>query len=321
MTIASEITRINGNITDAYTAASNKGATLPATQNSDNLAMCISSIPSGYTELSSYQVSNGVANRRSSSLIGNEFSDITSIGGYGLNYAFYGCSGLTGNLDLSSVTSVEYGGLSYAFYNCIRLTSVDLSSLTSVPGSGLNYAFSGCTALTSVDLSSLTTVENYGLNYAFYNSYGLTGNLDLSALTTVGQYGLSHAFSSPGLTSVNLSSLTTVGNNGLNTAFNACGFTSVNLSSLTTVGQYGLSYAFVNCTALENVYFNSLTTTSFGSSTNQFSYMLNNTGTTVTHTLHFPSNLESTIQGLTGYPNFGGTSGYVTLAFDLTATS
>lgn len=47
MTIASEITRINNNIAAAYTAASNKGATLPATQNSANLATCIGSIPSG----------------------------------------------------------------------------------------------------------------------------------------------------------------------------------------------------------------------------------------------------------------------------------
>ena len=49
--------------------------------------------------------------------------------------------------------------------------------------------------------------------------------------------------------------------------------------------------------------------------------MLSNTGNLTTHTIHFPSNLESTIQGLTGYPNFGGTSGYVVLIFDLPATS
>lgn len=47
MTIASEITRINNNIADAYTAASGKGATLPATQNSANLATCIGSITTG----------------------------------------------------------------------------------------------------------------------------------------------------------------------------------------------------------------------------------------------------------------------------------
>jgi hypothetical protein len=49
--------------------------------------------------------------------------------------------------------------------------------------------------------------------------------------------------------------------------------------------------------------------------------MMQGTGSTVTHTIHFPSNLESTIQTLTGYPLFGGTSGKVVLAFDLPATS
>ena len=47
MTIASEITRINGNIAAAYTALSDKGATMPATQNSANLANTVASIPAG----------------------------------------------------------------------------------------------------------------------------------------------------------------------------------------------------------------------------------------------------------------------------------
>ena len=47
MSIASEITRINGNISAAYTACSSKGATMPQTQNSANLAGTINSIPSG----------------------------------------------------------------------------------------------------------------------------------------------------------------------------------------------------------------------------------------------------------------------------------
>ena len=44
MTIASEITRIQNNISSAYTACTNKGVTLPSTQNSANLATCINSI-------------------------------------------------------------------------------------------------------------------------------------------------------------------------------------------------------------------------------------------------------------------------------------
>ena len=47
MSIASEITRIKNNIASAYTSVSNKGGTLPETQNSNNLATAISSIPSG----------------------------------------------------------------------------------------------------------------------------------------------------------------------------------------------------------------------------------------------------------------------------------
>ena len=47
MSIASEITRINGNIAAAYTALDGKGATLPETQNSANLDDTINTISAG----------------------------------------------------------------------------------------------------------------------------------------------------------------------------------------------------------------------------------------------------------------------------------
>ena len=46
MSVQSQIDRIESNIAAAYTAAAAKGATMPATQNSDNLAATISSIVS-----------------------------------------------------------------------------------------------------------------------------------------------------------------------------------------------------------------------------------------------------------------------------------
>lgn len=49
MTIASELTKLNTNLTNSYTAVSGKGGTLPSAQNMDNLATAISSIPSGTT--------------------------------------------------------------------------------------------------------------------------------------------------------------------------------------------------------------------------------------------------------------------------------
>ena len=47
MSVASEITRINNNIANAYTQVSNKGGTLPQIQNSNNLADAIASITGG----------------------------------------------------------------------------------------------------------------------------------------------------------------------------------------------------------------------------------------------------------------------------------
>lgn len=47
MSIASEITRIKNNIANAYIQAENKGATMPQTQNSDNLSSTIASITGG----------------------------------------------------------------------------------------------------------------------------------------------------------------------------------------------------------------------------------------------------------------------------------
>ena len=119
------------------------------------------------------------------------------------------------------------------------------------------------------------------------------------------------------------SDATDVGRNALQNAFQNCtGLTSVDLSSLTTVTGYSaLGAAFSNCPELTDVYFRALTTKSFGSKKNQFINMLKYTESSKTHTLHFPSNMQSTISGLDGYPLFGGTSGYVVCAFDLPATS
>ena len=45
MSIRSQIDRINSNIAAAYDEAEAKGATMPATKNSDNLADTVASIP------------------------------------------------------------------------------------------------------------------------------------------------------------------------------------------------------------------------------------------------------------------------------------
>ena len=67
MSIASEITRITENIADAYTEANTKGATMPISQNSDNLATTIASIPTGSTP--TLQTKNVTINENGSSSV------------------------------------------------------------------------------------------------------------------------------------------------------------------------------------------------------------------------------------------------------------
>lgn len=253
-----------------------------------------------------------------------DLSSLTTILDYGLSQAFVGCTGLTGTLDLSSLKEVWDHGMYYAFSgNNNNLTlNPDFSSLKRIHSYGCYNAFSGLQRTGSfLDMSSLTRVDDYGLYWLIYKG---AKTIDLSSLKYIGDYGLARAFGDlrpTDVESVDLSSLETVGAFGLQNCFWNSKLTRLDLPALKTIGSKGLNYAIRSCKLLANVYFNSLTTTSFGSYTDQFVNMLNATGTDTTHTLHFPSNLETTIQGLDGYPNFGGTSGYVVLAFDLPATS
>lgn len=243
------------------------------------------------------EIKNGVYQKPAENFTFSLPSDATDIGEEALASAFAECTNLT-SVDLSSLTTVSgYQGLHGAFENCSNLTSVDLSSLTTVSGDGCFVAaFSYCTSLTSVSFPSLTTVSgNHALDLAF--SY------------------------CKNLTSVDFPSLTTVNYEGLGNAFRDCkNLTTVDFPSLTTLSRWSLNGTFWGCTGLTDVYFRALTTSSFGSETDVFRDLMYKTGTTVTHTLHFPSNMESTISNLDTYPLFGGTDGYVVCVFDLPAT-
>ena len=206
-------------------------------------------------------------------------------------------------------------------------TSMNLSSLTTLSGtSACQDMFAGCSGITGVDISSLTTISGNGAcNSMFLNNYGIT-SVDISSLTTIsGQNACAAMFQNcSGITSVDISSLTTIsGNSACCSMFRLCSaLTSITLSSLTTIsGNSACQNMFTGCVNLQSVSYPALTTNAFGSFVTQFQNMMTNTGSTTTHTLHFPSNLQTVISGLTGYPTFGGTSGYVVCAFDLPATT
>ena len=193
MSIASELTALNGYILGAYDEINTKGGTVPANKNMANLATAIGSISTGgsttitplsVTENGTYTAPTGTAySPVTVNVSGSESIGITREVSSGGIYQMP-ANNFTFSLP-ANATSIGPSALYYAFYNCASLTSVDLSSLTTLTGSNaLYYAFSGCTHLTSVDLSSLTTLTgSYALANAFYGCTSLT-SLSFPALTT-----------------------------------------------------------------------------------------------------------------------------------------
>ena len=184
MSIASEITRINTNIANAYTACNGKGATMPQTQNSANLATTISSIPSGGGGGGiPREVVNGVYQVPVSSFTFSLPSNATDIGAYALIYAFFNSTGLT-SVDLSSLESVSGSYAFYfAFYNSTGLTSVDLGGLTTITASTAFDSAFDSTGLTSVDLSSLESVSGSNAFYFAFTNTSLS-SLSFPSLTS-----------------------------------------------------------------------------------------------------------------------------------------
>lgn len=204
------------------------------------------------------------------------------------------------SLNFNGVVDLADGALGYKFYYDKKVTSVNFPDLTTVSGQfPLQYAFYSGTEIKSVSFPKLTTISGTSaMQYAF-NSCSKCTSYDFSKLATItAEYAFARAFN-------------------YNQILTRIDFPALSSMAVANVFQYG----FNSSTALEDIYFNALTTTSFGNVKSQFTNMMQNTGTNTTHTIHFPSNIESQVQALTGYPLFGGTSGYVTLAFDLPATS
>ena len=255
---------------------------------------------------------------------------VTQIGTtYALNYAFAE-SGVSGMIDLSKLkrVSLQTG----VFISCENVTGVNLSNLERI--SSCDRWFWGCRKLTTVIWNPLmTTIDADGLQNMFRNT-GLTNTDFLSNITKVG-----NMFNTGGscyqtfcqcehLERLNLHNLTDIGENGFGTPTygdleaicSSCPeLVEVDFTNLSGIYcPYALRFAFSNCTKLQTLSFPSVKTTSFGSKTNQFTDMCRGISGI---TIHFPSNVRSTIEGLNGYSTtapFGATSG--TVLFDLDPT-
>lgn len=212
MSIATAIQAAQQKVADAYTAASAKGATMPATQNLSNLATTISTISGGGVDTTGWIPRAIDANGK---LVGSStmpnFAGVKDLTDHILQYGFYENTALTGALSFPSLTTISGTyGMSTAFQGCTGLTSVSFPALTTISGNyGMSSAFYNCTGLTSVDLSALTTISgNSGLGTAFFGCTRLT-SVVLSALTTLSASGgMSYTFRNcTGLISVSFPAL------------------------------------------------------------------------------------------------------------------
>lgn len=268
-----------------------------------------------------YKVSNGVASQNKT-LTGDEFDNIIEIADNGMRVNFQS-KGLSGPVNFKNLISVGFAGLDTTFSYNPNITSVSMPSLKSISDSGMSYAFSNCSGIESVDLSSLETVGDSGLLQAFLDDYSLN-SVNLSSLKTVADDGLADAFDRTGLYGeFVLSSLESVGWTGLSYTLYETEIESLKLTSLSSIGNYGLMGVVAGCKKLSSMYFNSLKTSTFATKKNQLQEMFDEytSETSGSCTVHFPSNLQSTIATLIGYPTFGGNSSRIILAFDLSETS
>jgi surface protein len=88
--------------------------------------------------------------------------------------------------------------------------------------------------------------------------------------------------------------------------YGCTGLTSVDLSGLTTLsGNSVCGGMFSACTSLATVYIGGTTAINFSTRINQFSGMFNNCTQNID--VYAPAASQTAIEGLTGYPNFGGT--------------
>ena len=202
------------------------------------------------------------------------------------------------------------------------------STQTTSSTPALDTAYMADTTVREVNLSALITTQK---TYSFYRTFFQCTNLesvDFSSLTDMSPqqrtFDSTFRFCSS-LQNINFPSLTTSsGAYDFDMLFGDSGLVTIKFPKLSTVtGERSFNNIFYNCKSLKDIYFNSFNTTSFGSRTDQMMGMFNTDTGSLSGgvTVHFPNNLQSIISSLSGYPTFGGTSGYVTLAFDLPATS
>ena len=215
MSVADQINRIKTNIADTYTAAQAKGATMPQTQNSDNLAACVQSITTG----------GGGGGTQFGLVISDVLGTVDDTGAVSKTR-------ISNALDFSGITSFTDYALAgkFMFSSFSPYQDVEFPDLVTVDLSGMYYAFNYCRDITSVSFPALTSISDYGMESAFDSSTGLK-SVSFPVLASIGAGGMYSTFR------------------------NCTGLKSVSFPALTSIDAYGMDSTFQNCSALTEIHF------------------------------------------------------------------
>lgn len=213
MTIASEIQRIKNNIARAYSACQEKGAELPANQNSANLSSTIANITSGGVgETSRYGLT-----------LDNLWGKVDNNG----NLLFPE----SGDLVASGIVRVDdyilankFGGNAYAVTKRRGVKSITFPDLTYVGNAAMYQFCTYTTDLVSVSFPELENVGQCAMYYAFRRNTALRTALFPKLKRLTGMYNsLTSAFyDCPNLEYVNLDSLEQLTKQALSSTFSSC---------------------------------------------------------------------------------------------------
>lgn len=239
MTIASEIQRIQGNISDCYNACATKNATMPVVQNSAYLANTINSISTGGGVVNKFGVTidnllgtpiNGELGTGSDTDGDIVFDGVESLGDFALCAFMINRNNFTHNVSFPDLIAIEgENALWDAFYKCANMGTVSFPVLTNIDGdSCLYYAFRGC-PFTTFTFPSLKIVNGIQpMQGAFYQCNNLV-NVFFPNIEEIGNSAFVQCFNAcTSLRDVYLSSsITSVSNSAFTHMFRGC--SNVNL--------------------------------------------------------------------------------------------
>ncbi|MBO7527027.1 MAG: hypothetical protein J6T74_03915 [Clostridia bacterium] len=174
MSVVSEITRINSNIAAAYTQVSNKGGTLPTTQNSNNLADAIESISSGGIDWTQLGYEEEPFSLQEAVDYAKEIKRTWDASITNTYRKYFNNKELIyfPNVDMSNVTKADY-----MFQNCVKLEYFD--EINPASNCNMNYMFNlGNYDITKLTGNKIHIKNNNNNSRVFYN----IGILELNEL-------------------------------------------------------------------------------------------------------------------------------------------